>query len=144
MAEFSITHVFDAPREVVFQAWLDPDQASKWWGPEGFDAPIDSVSIEARVGGSYTLVMRQLSDGAEFPVRGEITELTEPELLVIKFEAEPEVGIPDETFTRVELAEEEGKTRMTMTSGGYTDEMAPNAQQGWTDQFGKLDRLLAA
>ena len=49
-----------------------------------------------------------------------------------------------ETFTRVELADEDGRTRMTLTSGPYTAEMAPNAEQGWKEQFGKLDRLLAA
>jgi uncharacterized protein YndB with AHSA1/START domain len=34
--EITITRVFDAPRELVFKAWTDPDQVARWFGPEGF------------------------------------------------------------------------------------------------------------
>jgi hypothetical protein len=37
--EMAITRVFDAPRERVFQAWIDSDAIGRWWGPRGFSTP---------------------------------------------------------------------------------------------------------
>jgi uncharacterized protein YndB with AHSA1/START domain len=128
----------------VFKAWTDPDQVAKWWSPEGFDVPRESVDLDARAGGRFDLVMVQLSDGAEFPLRSQIAELVEPELIVLNHEPLPEVGLPDATITRIEFEDDGGKTRMSLTSGPYTEDMAGNAEAGWKEQFGKLDRLLAA
>src|SRR3954453_19127452 len=50
-----ITRVFDAPRELVFQAWTDPGHVAQWFGPEGFDTPRESVTVDLRVGGRYQL-----------------------------------------------------------------------------------------
>src|SRR5438045_451816 len=50
-----IERVFDAPRELVWKAWTDPQMVKKWWGPEGFNSP--SVKIDLRVGGKYTYAM---------------------------------------------------------------------------------------
>lgn len=50
-----IERVFDAPREMVWKAWTDPEIVKKWWGPEGFWAP--SIKIDFRVGGKYTYGM---------------------------------------------------------------------------------------
>src|ERR671929_88544 len=46
-----ITRIFDAPREQVFKAWIDPDEVAVWYGPAHMDVPRDSVRIDARVGG---------------------------------------------------------------------------------------------
>src|SRR4051794_32864996 len=46
-----ITRIFDAPRDVVFRAWTDPDQVAQWFGPDGFEAPRETVEIDLRVGG---------------------------------------------------------------------------------------------
>ena len=40
-----IERIFDAPRELVFKAWTDPEMAKKWWGPEGFSALLQSKLI---------------------------------------------------------------------------------------------------
>ena len=53
--ELVITRIFDAPRELVWKAWTDPEMAKKWWGPEGFTAP--SIKIDLRVGGKYIFCM---------------------------------------------------------------------------------------
>jgi uncharacterized protein YndB with AHSA1/START domain len=52
--EVQIVHLFDAPRERVFRAWMDPDEVSRWWAPEGFEVASGSVQIEAEVGGAST------------------------------------------------------------------------------------------
>lgn len=54
--EITISRVFDAPRELVWKAWTDPEMIKKWWGPEGFSAP--SIKVDLRVGGKYIFAMR--------------------------------------------------------------------------------------
>ena len=40
-----IERVFDAPKELVYKAWTDPDLAMQWWGPEGFTAPSIKINL---------------------------------------------------------------------------------------------------
>jgi uncharacterized protein YndB with AHSA1/START domain len=140
--EVHITHVFDAPREAVFAAWTDPEQVAKWWAPDGFDVPPESVEIEPRVGGRFHLTLMESAGPGRFPFRSEIVEISEPQLIVLKAEAIPEAGIED-TITRIAFEEDGGGTRMTLTSGPYTDEMRGNAEAGWLDLIANLERALA-
>jgi uncharacterized protein YndB with AHSA1/START domain len=140
----TITRVFDAPRELVFKAWTDPDQVARWFGPAGFDTPRDSVEIDLRVGGRFCLRMVRGGSGAEHPVNYEIVDFAKPELLVLRSEPMPEVGLHHGTVARVELEEEGVKTRMTLTDGPYTEEGARGAGWGWEGAFDKLEALLAA
>jgi uncharacterized protein YndB with AHSA1/START domain len=140
--QITITRVFDAPRELVFKAWTHPEQVAKWFGPEGFDTPVDSVEIELRVGGRFNLRMVRGGSGQEYPVSYEIVEFLEPELLVLKSDPMPEVGLQRGTVARMELQEEAGRTRMTLTDGPYTEEAARGAGAGWEGAFDKLEALL--
>ena len=135
-----ITRVFDAPREVVFEAWTNPAHVAVWWGPEGFHTPLETVEIDLRVGGRYHLAMFQDDTGAQFPLRYEIVELVPPELIVLKGEAMPEMGIHEPTLSRIDLRDEGGRTRMTLTDGPYTT--SKHAEQGWHASFDKLDTLV--
>jgi uncharacterized protein YndB with AHSA1/START domain len=139
--QVAITRVFDAPRELVFRAWTDPDQVAKWFGPEGFDIPRDSVVIDLRVGGAFELRMVGGQRGFEMRLGYEIIELVEPELLVLHHEAKPELGIPEATVTRVELHDENGKTRMVLTDGPYSE--SGHAEAGWVQAFDKLAALVS-
>jgi uncharacterized protein YndB with AHSA1/START domain len=136
-----ITRIFDAPRDLVFQAWTDPDQVAQWFGPDGFDTPREGVTIDLRVGGRYELRMVQKGSGAVFPVRYEIIELDPPQLLVLKSEPMPEVGNHEPTFTRIELHDHGDKTRMSLSDGPYAH--SGHAEAGWNGAFAKLDALLA-
>jgi uncharacterized protein YndB with AHSA1/START domain len=136
-----ITRIFDAPRDLVFQAWTDPDQVAQWFGPDGFDTPRETVTIDLRVGGRYELGMVQKQSGALFRVRYEIIELDPPRLLVLKSEPMPEVGMHEPTVTRIELHDHGEKTRMSLSDGPYTQ--SAHAEQGWNGAFVKLDALLA-
>jgi uncharacterized protein YndB with AHSA1/START domain len=142
--QITITRVFDAPRELVFQAWTLPEQVAHWFGPAGFDTPRDSVEIDLRVGGRFHLRMVQPGTGAEYPLRYEIVELVEPELLVLKSAPMPEAGMPHSTFTRIELEEADGKTRMTLTDGPYPEEAGRGAAAGWEGAFDKLEAVVRA
>ncbi len=138
--EVVITRVFDAPRQLVFDAWTNPGHVAKWWGPDGFHTPPDTVEIDLRVGGRYHLCMVQDSTGARFPLRYEIVELVAPELIVLKGEAMPEMGMHEPTITRIELHDDGGRTRMSLTDGPYT--ASEHAAQGWNASFDKLGGVL--
>jgi uncharacterized protein YndB with AHSA1/START domain len=142
VSEVRITHVFDKPREQVFAAWTDAAQVARWWAPDGFEIPPESVVIEPRVGGRFDLTMVELNGPGSFPYRSEIVEFSEPELIVLRGEAIPEAGI-DETSTRIEFEDDGGRTRITITSGPYTDEVRPSAEAGWRDLIAKLEGVLA-
>lgn len=139
--ELRLTHVFDATPEQVFEAWTDPDQVARWWAPDGFEIPRDSVTIEPRVGGRFHLTMVAASETEQHPLRAEIIELSEPNLIMLRSEPIPDAGI-DATTTRVELEPDGDGTRMTITDGPYTDEVSPNAEAGWRSIIANLDRLL--
>jgi uncharacterized protein YndB with AHSA1/START domain len=126
--EVRISHVFDAPREAVFEAWIDPDQVALWWAPAELRIPPESVVVEPHVGGRFHLVMVE-SSGTEWPMRAEILQISPPELIVMRSEPIPEAGIA-ETVTRVVLELEGSRTRMTITQGPYSDEVYETRRRG--------------
>jgi uncharacterized protein YndB with AHSA1/START domain len=134
--EVLITRVFDAPRERVFKAWTDPDEVAEWYGPEHVDTPRDKIRIDLRVGGRYELTMVQ-PDGREFAIGYEIIELIEPELIVLRSDPMPQVGMHEPTVTRVEFHDHGAKTRMTLSDGPYPGG-GGHAEAGWNAAFDKL------
>ena len=141
--EVLITRIFDAPRAQVFRAWTDPGEVAAWYGPEHYDTPRERIHIDLRVGGRYELTMVQRADGAEFAIGYEIVELVEPELIVLRSDPMPEVGMPEPTVTRVEFHDHGAKTRMTLSDGPYPPEARGHAEAGWSTAFDKLAELVA-
>ncbi len=79
LPSLSITRTFAAPRERVFQAWTDPEELKKWWGPDGYTTP--SAEVDLKVGGSYRFAMKP-PGGEVFFLSGEYREVRAPEKLV--------------------------------------------------------------
>jgi uncharacterized protein YndB with AHSA1/START domain len=77
--ELIISRVFDAPRELVFDAWSDPRQIEQWWGPNGFTTTTEKFDF--RVGGEWRHTMRG-PDGTEYPNESVFTEIVRPERIV--------------------------------------------------------------
>jgi uncharacterized protein YndB with AHSA1/START domain len=149
MTDQTVNHVniertFEASPAEVWAAWTDPGQLAQWWGPDQFHTPVESVDVDLRPGGHLHLSMIQTDNGADYPVRFQIVEAVENELLVFFSPAQPELGLNTDTTTRIEFSEEDGRTRMKLTDGPYEGNFADLTNQGWTEMFGKLDRLLAA
>jgi uncharacterized protein YndB with AHSA1/START domain len=141
--EVLITRIFEAPRERVFRAWTDPDQVAAWYGPEHFDTPRERIRIDLRVGGRYELTMVQRGGGAEFAIGYEILELVEPELIVLRSDPMPEVGMHEPTVLRVEFYDHGAKTRMTLTDSPYPPAGRGHAEAGYNAAFDKLATLVA-
>jgi uncharacterized protein YndB with AHSA1/START domain len=138
--QFTITRVFDAPRDVIWRAWTDPDEAPIWWHPKGVTTPRESVELDVRLGGRYRYTMIG-PDGTEYPTAGVYREITPPERLVMTWGSP---GDPDEIapVITIELAEhgEHGEqTHMTFhvlgIDGAPGDE---NVYDGWDSAFDLL------
>ena len=145
--ELAISRVFDAPRELVYQAFTDPDQLAEWFGPVGFLVPRDTVAIDARTGGYQRFVMISADDpSVQSPVDAILTEVVENELLVGE---QTVTGIPGTEGAvtmglRLEFHEEPGgKTRLELRQGPFSEQLEADSRDGWNSSFTKLDRLLA-
>jgi uncharacterized protein YndB with AHSA1/START domain len=140
--EVLITRIFDAPRERVFRAWTDPDELAQWYGPENVDTPREKILIDLRVGGRYELTMVH-RDGAEFKIGYDILELVEPELLVLRSDPMPEMGMHTPVVARIEFHDHGAKTRMTLSDSPYPAQARGHAEAGYNAAFDKLEVLLA-
>ncbi|MGH2436869.1 MAG: SRPBCC domain-containing protein, partial [bacterium] len=78
--ELVITRDFDAPRELVWKAWTEPEHFKSWMGPKGFTTPV--CKIDLRVGGEYLYSMRS-PEGQDFWSKGVFREIAPPERLVM-------------------------------------------------------------
>ena len=143
-----ITRVFDAPRERVFDAWLDPDQAiAKWIGPRSVAA--EALELTPKTGGHYRIHMRG-ADGSGGPtVAGVYREISRPERLVFtwKWETGHPMGAAGQetliTLTFRALAP--AKTEMTLRHELFeTKDSRDSHNQGWNASFEKMAELLAA
>jgi uncharacterized protein YndB with AHSA1/START domain len=135
--EFTITRELAAPRELVFRAWTDPQHLTRWYGPHGFTAPLDSISADVRPGGVWRATMVLDATGQEFPTGGFYLEVRAPERLVFTWRAP---GGDAESVVTVELADlGDGRTAMTFHQAGFTTEEArENVHDGWSSAFDRL------
>ncbi len=140
--EVLITRIFDAPRERVFEAWTNPDELAAWYGPEQFEAPRERITIDLRIGGRWELTMVRRDGGGEFAIGYEILELVEPELLVMRSDPMPEMGMDEGTILRVELHDHGKKTRMTLSDGPLPAAGRGPAEAGWNAALDKLGATL--
>jgi uncharacterized protein YndB with AHSA1/START domain len=147
-----IQRVFDAPRELVWKAWTEPEHMKRWWGPKGFDAP--AAEIDFRVGGKYLLAMRspEFQGGRVFWSTGTYREIVPFERIVCTDSFADENGnvvpasyygmeadMPLEMLITVTLEEHEGKTKMTLRHEGIpAGPERDGANEGWSQSLDKL------
>jgi uncharacterized protein YndB with AHSA1/START domain len=112
--EIVMSRTFDAPRELVFEAWTKPEHVRHWWGLRS--AKMLVCEAEVRPGGSWRYVTAD-SDGHEVPFTGVYQEITPPERLVYSevYDIEPfNLGAP--AVNTVTFSEEGGRTLLTITT----------------------------
>jgi uncharacterized protein YndB with AHSA1/START domain len=107
--EIEMTRLFDAPRELVFDAFSNPAHVPHWFGPRGWSVPV--CEIDLRPGGSWRYVLRG-PDGEEMGMSGVYKEIAPPERIVT---TESFDDYPGESLNTLTLTEEDGKTRYTVT-----------------------------
>lgn len=77
--EIKVSRIIDAPRDVVFDAFLDAEHISEWWGPNGFTTTIHHM--DAKPGGSWKFIMHG-PDGTDFPNYIQYVDIKKPEIIV--------------------------------------------------------------
>jgi len=107
--EIEMTRLFDAPRQLVFDAFTNPAHVPHWFGPRGWSVPV--CEIDLRPGGSWRYVLSG-PDGEEMGMSGMYKEITRPERIVT---TESFDDYPGESLNTLTLTEEDGKTRYTVT-----------------------------
>jgi uncharacterized protein YndB with AHSA1/START domain len=149
--ELVIERTLNASPERVFDAFTDPDQLKKWWWPNGFNCP--AAEVDLRIGGTYRLAMEWpdfIPAEAQFShsLIGEYYEIDRPHRLVMSGRAiNDEQGELFATLIEVTFEDRDGATALTMRQS-YFEPMPPpdamaGAEQGWSEQLVKLERLLA-
>jgi uncharacterized protein YndB with AHSA1/START domain len=140
---------FDAPVDLIWQMWTDPEHFSAWYGPDGAIIPVAKMDVS--VGGTRLVCMEvRTPDGPmQMWFAGEYREVVENERLVYSEYISDEngnvispadMGMPDGhpmvTEVRVDLQDVDGRTKMVMTHSGIPAD-SPGAA-GWTMAFAKL------
>jgi uncharacterized protein YndB with AHSA1/START domain len=136
--EIAIARVLDAPRELVWKAWTEPDQLARWWGPPGWSNPLSKITMDVSPGGTFRVTSVSDDDGTEMTTQGVYREVVEPERLVFEEPAEDswhEGAVSVATFTDLG----DGRTEMAVqTTIQTTDEMRATAEAGMAGTFDRL------
>lgn len=144
--ELTMVREFDAPAELVFKCWTDPELIKEWWGPQGIIIPVSEV--DARPGGKMNIVMEageELGEfkGTQWPMQGEFVEIEKPKKIVFTANAINEGKVVLEHRTTVTFEEQNGKT--TMNVHIVVTKVLPGSEfaiagmeQGWNQQLDKL------
>lgn len=143
--EIVMTRVFDAPRDLVFDAWTKPDLLRRWLGVRnGWTFAVCEVDL--KVGGAYRFVWRG-PEGNELGMGGVYREIVRPER-VVSTEKFDESWYPGEALDTLELSEKDGRTTCTTTVRYESKEARDAAAQtgmatGVEESYEVLDRILA-
>ena len=111
--EITLTRLFDAPRDLVWEAMTKPEHVRRWWGILDEHHSVPVCEIDLRVGGKWRFVGR--GPEGDYPAfYGEYLEVDRPGLLVYTEIFEP---FPDgSSLVTQRLEEEQGRTRLTVTA----------------------------
>lgn len=150
-----VERTFDAPRELVWRAWTEPEHFRRWYGPQGFTST--TCEIDFRVGGRHLFGLRS-PDGWGYWTTGVYREIVPLERFVTTDSMADEQGnvvpaahygmgddVPLETVVTVTFEDlGDGKTRLTLRQDGWSDPgMAAGANAGWNQALDKLAMVLA-
>jgi uncharacterized protein YndB with AHSA1/START domain len=137
-SEITLTRIYDAPRQAVWDAWTQPDQIARWWGKRGWNTPPSSVTMDVRPGGVFRLNSIHEETGAELPVEAVFREVVEPERL--SFAETPrddchEGAVGTVTFTDLGDGRTEMRFRTTIEA---SEEIRRSAAGGLASAFDRL------
>jgi uncharacterized protein YndB with AHSA1/START domain len=138
-----LTRIFDAPRDLVWKAWTEPERVVQWMGPRGFTSTI--LKADFRPGGAYRFHMRG-PDGTDHWQQGVYREIVEPERIVCTYawaDAEGKATRP-ETLLTVSFAEQGDRTMLTLHQAVFESVTARDLHgEGWSSSLERLAESLA-
>lgn len=151
--ELLITHLFDAPRELVFSAWTDPEQLKHWYAPDGCTIAFKSIAV--KVGGEFHSCIHDPVHGPCW-IKGIYQEVVAPERLVFSMILSNEQGDnvnatdagksedwPQALVTTVTFAAIGNQTKVTLHQTVAEEEAKKTgAYQSWFSMFDRLNHIL--
>lgn len=139
----TITRVFDAPRERVWQEWTEPARFADWFGGPASEVPLSSVVMDVRTGGAWRLTMFAGPGRREIRWSGEYREVAVPERLVFTLTDQPdEDEVHVVTVVLADLGD--GRTEMRFEQRGrMPPEQVEAAGSGWGGFFDRIAERLA-
>jgi uncharacterized protein YndB with AHSA1/START domain len=151
--ELHITHLFDAPRELVFKAWTDSGQLVHWYAPDG--CSIEFKSIDVKENGTFHSCIHDPVHG-DCWIKGVYKEVIFPEKLVFSMVLTNEAGIsvksleagkpedwPEAILTTVSFSAIGNQTKLTLhQTVSEEDAKQTGAYQSWIKMFDRLNGLL--
>jgi uncharacterized protein YndB with AHSA1/START domain len=143
--EFTVTRVLDAPRELVWRAWTEPEPLARWWGPSGLTIPLNTISMDVRPGGRLRATMVADADGTRYPVDLVFREVVAPQRLVLAW-GDPGQPVPPEGagVATVTFADRGDQTELVFhQTGSNTEEGHANAKAGWDQALERLAEYVA-
>jgi uncharacterized protein YndB with AHSA1/START domain len=143
-AGITLTRVFDAPRELVWKEWTEPERFADWFGGPESDVPLSTVSMDVRPGGGLRLTMFFGPGRREIRWEGDYREVVEPERLVFTLSDQPgEEAYELVTVVLTDLGG--GRTEMLLEQRGrMTPEQYERAGEGWSGFFDRIAERLAS
>ena len=143
--ELVLTREFDAPRDLVFKVYTDPELLPRWWGPRYLTTTVDKMDV--RPGGHWRFVQRA-PDGNEYGFHGVYHEVMGPERVVDTFEFE---GMPGHVALETTTLEDLGGGRTRLTTHSVFQSVADRdaaassgMESGASETMDRLEELLAA
>jgi uncharacterized protein YndB with AHSA1/START domain len=143
--ECVVERIFDAPVNLIWQMWTDPEHFKNWYGPQGFTVPV--ADMDMRVGGKRLICMASSDGNMKMWFTGEYREIAPNERLVYTDSMADEhgnvispsamgmpEGHPETTEVTVLLEDLGGRTKIVMTQSG----VPANAKGGWEQAFAKM------
>jgi uncharacterized protein YndB with AHSA1/START domain len=138
-----LTWTFDAPRAEVWREWTEPERFADWYGGPDFPVPLETLSMDVRPGGKFSLVMLG-PRSREIHWDGEYLEVERPVRLVFTISDQPGVDLYE--LCTVVLADlGDGRTEVHFTqTGSMPAESYKRAREGWTGFFERIAERLAS
>jgi uncharacterized protein YndB with AHSA1/START domain len=136
--ELRISRTFDAPRQMVFDAWAKAEHLARWFTPKPLTT--SKCEVDLRPGGVFRVTMR-MPNGVEHAMQAKFVEVVAPERIVFAG------AIPDDNDmeTTVTFSEEHGKTRIdVLQTFAFESDATRGAQAGWTATLDQLGQHVAA
>lgn len=144
--EFHFERILEAPRELVFEVWVNPDHLAKWWGPRGCTNTVHE--LDARQGGNILVQME--GEGYSHPMGGTYNEIIKPEKVVFTARAfkDAQGEYMVELVHTVTFEEYEGKTKMKLHTAAIKVaapmmEAIEGMSEGTNSSLDKLEELVA-
>ncbi len=138
----TIKRTFNASRELVWEAWTQPEHIAQWWGPKGMEVKV--IQHDFKPGGSWKYSM-PMPDGSEFISEGIYTEIVVPEKLVTTANFRP---MTEGVIIQVLFGENGNTTDFTFSVIHPTEEYCRQQEQmgfynGWGSTLNRLEFFLS-